>query len=89
MSAIEYHGYHVTVTVTEENWGFASGQWRGSFRFWREGEMSPRSGTVSRAEKSAYDARQRALRIAKSFIDAERATERRFTDLHGQVLARH
>lgn len=86
MSAIEYCGYRIEVFVEEQNWGFASGQWRGGFRFWRDGGASPRACTISRTERSAYDARQKALRIAMSFIRAEIAMEERGPDEHGAVF---
>lgn len=80
MSAIAYCGYRIEVFVEEQDWGFASGQWRGGFRFWREdGVATPRACTISRTERSAHDARQKALRIAMSFIRAEIAME-----AHGQ-----
>lgn len=73
--AIEYHGYQVELIVEEQNWEFATGQWRGSFRFWKKGGPPPRACTISRTELSAYAARQKALRIAMSFIRAEIAME--------------
>lgn len=88
-AAIEYHGYQVEVTVEEQDWGFAVGQWRGSFRFWKEGGLPPQSCTISRTEKSAYDARQKTLRIAMSFINAEIAMEKELFDMSTNVLARH
>jgi hypothetical protein len=86
---IEYHGYQVVVAVDEETWGFASGQWRGSFQFWQGGKSEPRFGAISRPEKSAYDAKQKALRVAMSVIDAEIAREGQFVDPRWAVLARH
>jgi hypothetical protein len=87
-TAVEYQGYQVVVNVSEETWGFASGQWRGSFRFWQEGKTE-RFGAISRTEKSAYDAKQKALRVAMSVIDAEIAREGRTIDRRYDVLARH
>ena len=86
---VEYQGYQVVVNVSEETWGFASGQWRGSFRFWQEGKSEPRFGAISRTEKSAYEAKQKALRVAMSVIDAEIAREGRAVDRRYDVLARH
>lgn len=86
MSAIEYCGYRIEVFVEEQNWGFMSGQWRGGFRFWRDGGASPRACTISRTERSAYDARQKALRIAMSFIRAEIAMEERGPDERGAAF---
>lgn len=88
-AAIEYHGYLVDVLVEEQDWGFAVGQWRASFRFWKEGGLPPQSCTISRTEKSAYDARQKALRIAMSFINAEIAMEKELLDMSSSVLTRH
>ncbi|GGI55590.1 hypothetical protein [Oxalicibacterium solurbis] len=87
MSAIEYCGYRIEVFVEEQDWGFASGQWRGGFRFWRDGGAAARACTISRTERSAYDARQKALRIAMSFIRAEIAMEEPQPDEQGRAAS--
>jgi hypothetical protein len=59
------------------------------FVFGRKEKSEPRFGAISRPEKSAYDAKQKALRVAMSVIDAEIARERQFVDPRWVVLARH
>lgn len=82
-ASIEYQGYRIEICVEEQGWGFSARQWRGSFRFWRDGGAPPRSCTISRTERSAHDARQKTLRVAMSFIRAEVAMEQLTHDLHG------
>lgn len=85
---IEYNGFKVVVTVVKETRKHARG-WRGRFGFWKEDGSRPFLGTISRIELHAEDARRKALRIAKSVIDAESRKLRATPESPLELLARH
>lgn len=87
-TAIEYKGFKLVVTVENQLAG-SEQRWRGRFDFWREDGSQPRLGIISRMEQNPADARKKALRIAKSIIDAERVVLDGAVVVPQHVLARH
>lgn len=69
MALIEYKGYFISVTATEQTWGFAFGEWGGTYRVWHKENLVPIEGVIEGSEISAYEAEKRTLRIVKVAID--------------------
>lgn len=69
MSLIEYKGYRISVSASEQSWGFAFGEWVGSYCVWQKGNPVPIEGTMDGYRPSAYEAETRALTAVKSAID--------------------
>lgn len=93
---IDYNGFKVVITVNKAPED-AQRRWRGRFGFWKNDDStfsspsvsSPFTGTISRLEENPRDARSKALRIAKSIIDAELARHDGRVTYSQDVLARH
>lgn len=69
MALLEYKGYVISVTATEQTWGFSFGEWGGTYRVWHKENLTPIEGVIEGCETSAFEAEQRTLRIVKVAID--------------------
>ena len=84
MALIEYKGYFISVAATEQTWGFAFGEWGGTYRVWHKENPVPMEGVIEGSEISAYEAEQKTLRIVKVAIDEATAktSEQLMQSLH-------
>jgi hypothetical protein len=69
LASIEYKGYVISVTATEQSWGFSFGEWGGTYCVWQKGNSVPIKGIIEGSETYEYEAEKRTIRIVKVAID--------------------